>query len=339
MSTFRNLLLTLTGIAIIVGCEPKAIPVPIEGLKVEKDELRKFEIKVPANWYVQTRKGDIIVAFSSKAHVNRFTQFSKGRGGAKVEIRAIAMDSTTNIDSLVKRSKVEFEDGLDRYTKSVSTLGGKPGQKLYVEFDQEDGKFVSESYFAEDDSVITMVTFAAFGNTYQDYAEEFKQILASVKLAKKLVPLAPGVAQGAGGTVPPSDTLRPFNAGMYAISYPSNFSTKKGSAGALSSTVFVGARLDCSIQVDVINAKDQNDLDVIVKQNESRYPGSTQSASTLGGQRAVMFSYNPTAAVAARAYFAVKGDKMYRVTVNWNRAEQNMYLPVFDKCIRSIRIN
>jgi hypothetical protein len=339
MSTLRTLLVALAGLAVIVGCQPKAKPVPIEGLELKKDELRKFEIKVPKNWVTQNRKGDMIVAFSTKAHAARFTQFGKGRGGAKVEIRAIVMDSTTTIDSLVKRSKLEFEDGLDRYQKSVATLGGKSGQKLYVDFDQEDGKFVSETYFAENDSVITMVTIAAFGNTYEDYEDEFKEILASVKLAKKMAPLPAGVPQGPGAPVPPSDTLKPHSGGDYVISYPKNFETKKGAASAISSTIFVGARLDCSIQVDVINAKEQNNLDRIVEQNKARYPGATQTNSTLGGQKSVVFAYNPTATIAARAYFAVKGDKMYRVTVNWSKADEKVYLPIFDKCVRSMKLN
>jgi hypothetical protein len=339
MSTLRFFLASLACMAVIAGCHPKAKPVPIEGLELKKDELRMFEMKVPKNWVVQTRKGDLIVAFSTKAHAARFTQFGKGRGGAKVEIRAIAMDSTTNIDSLVKRSKLDFEDGLDRYTKSVATLGGKPGQKLYVEFDQEDGKFVSESYFAEQDSTITMVTFASFGNTYEDYKSEFEEILASVKLAKKMVAPPPGAPQGPGAPVPPSDTLKPHSGGDYAISIPKNFEVKKGASSAISSTIFGGARLDCTIQVDVINAKEQNNLDRIVEQNKSRYPGATQTSTSLGGQKAYMFSYNPTATIAARAYFAVKGDKMYRVTVNWSKADEKVYLPVFDKCVKSMKLN
>lgn len=341
MSTFRFLIAMLACAAFIASCHPKAEPVPMEELELKEDKIRKFAIKVPKNWVTQHRSGDIIASFTSKPHAARFTQFGKGVGGAKIEIRAIALDSNTTLDSLVERSKLEFEnpDERNRYRPSVATLGGKPARKLYVEFDQEDGKFVSESYFAENDSVVTMVTFSAFGNTFQDYEEDFKKILGSVKLAQKLEPQASNAQQPVGSVPPPSDTLKPHNGGSYSFSYPKNFEMQPGSGGAISSTIFVGARRDCSIQIDVIDAKEQNNLDRIVEQNKSRYPGSAQSATTLGGQRAVVFNYNPTAAIAARAYFAVNGDKMYRVTVNWNKAEQQVYLPVFEKCLRTIRLN
>ena len=56
MSTFRFLLIAIASLAVLAGCHPKAKPVPIEGLELKKDELRKFEIKVPSNWLCSTER-------------------------------------------------------------------------------------------------------------------------------------------------------------------------------------------------------------------------------------------------------------------------------------------
>ena len=43
--------------------------------------------------------------------------------------------------------------------------------------------------------------------------------------------------------------------------------------------------------------------------------------------------------VNSRVYFAIKGDKMYRVTLNWFVPKQAIYLPVFENCLRTLKIN
>ena len=337
MFTPRTFAITVALVMTLAGCSRKATPVPVEGLELRKDEARKFEMKVPKNWFVQQRRGDLILAVSTKAHSSRFLSFGKGKGGAKVEMRVIPMDSTTTIDSLVKRSKLEFEDNLDRYERTQTTLGGKPGQKLSVKFDQEDGEFRSEAYFAENDSLVTIVTFAAFGNTFSDYEKDFQEILASVKLPVRPV-AAPVTPQGPAAPEPPSDTLRNYNAPDFTIQIPQNFQGTKGQSSGLSSMSFAGSRLDCTIQVDVFDASKQKNLDKIADQNKATYSGADPKPSTIGGNRAVYFNYNPNAQVAARAYYTVKGDRMFRITVNWFKPEQSVYLPIFEKCVSSMSL-
>ena len=49
MVVARSFLLGLLALVVVIGCEPKVRPVPIESLKVVTDDARKFEVKVPAN--------------------------------------------------------------------------------------------------------------------------------------------------------------------------------------------------------------------------------------------------------------------------------------------------
>ena len=335
MRMLRPMLLLALAAVMIAGCEKKATPTPIDGLELKKDEVTKFAIKLPKNWQQQEVQGQLVVAYSKPGIQRRFLRFTPGEGGAKVQLRAVALDSTRTLDSLIENAKLEFEDGLDRYEVSKTTLGGKPATMLKVSFDQEDGEYESHQYFAENDSVATIVTFAAFGKTYEDYTSSFDEILKSVKLAQMPEPpkqdtLAPE------GPEPPSETLRSYSASDFTIRIPENFEGKKASTSGLSAVNFFGSRLDCNIQVDVFDASKQKNLDKIAEQNKASYGGKAPKSMKLSGVDAKMFSYNPAANISSRAYFAVKGNKMYRITVNWYKPEQGVYLPIFEKSIGSI---
>jgi len=337
-----KMLRTITMIAAIAlvaaSCQPREDSFPVDDLKLHKDDVRMFEILLPTNWFSQKVPGQLVVAYPAKDMASRFQTFGKGRAGAKIELRVMLVDSTRTIDSVVKNSKLEFVDGLDRYKVEATTFGGKPGKKLSVEFPQEDGIYRADTYIAEQDSVITVLTLASFGGTFDDYDEHFERILGSVKLAtkEKVIPKVDTAAPR--GPEPPSDTLRMYSAPEFGIQIPQNFDGTKGKSSGLSSMSFAGSRLDCTIQVDVFDASKQKNLDKIAEQNKGAYGGASPKATTIGGNRAVYFSYNPTPQVAARAYFTVKGDRMFRVTINWYKPEESVYLPIFEKCVSTMSL-
>lgn len=338
--TMLRTIMMITAVALVaIGCEPREDSFPVENLKLHKDDVRMFEILVPTNWFMQKVPGQLVVAYPTKDMASRFQTFGKGRAGAKIELRVMPVDSTRTLDSVVKNSKLEFVDGLDRYKVEAVTFGGVQGKKLWVEFAQEDGKYRSETYVAEKDSVITVLTLASFGGTFSDYEDYFQQIVNSVKLATKERPIAPKVDTAApAGPEPPSDTLRMYSAPEFTIQIPQNFQGTKGKSSGLSSMSFAGSRLDCTIQVDVFDASKQKNLDKIADQNKATYAGAEPKPTTIGGNRAVYFNYNPNAQVSARAYYTVKGDRMFRITVNWFKAEQAVYLPIFEKCVSSMSL-
>ncbi|MDZ4745010.1 MAG: hypothetical protein SGJ05_03295 [bacterium] len=340
MTFLRTIALAGLAVLAIYGCTPKGETNPIESLKVYVDSTRRFEIKLPANWERERVPGVRVSAISTTGISRRFQDFGKGDGGAKVDLQVVPLDSTMTMDTLIERVKLEFADGLsNRYNRTQTTLGGKPATKLAVKFDQEDGEYESETYFAENDSVATVVQFAAFGKTYADYKNEFAEILSSVKLAQRPVVVVRKVDSAApSGPVPPSTTLRTYSAPEFTIQIPENFEGKKGSSSGLSSVSFFGSRLDCIIQVDVFDASKQKDLDKIVAQNKGNYGGNKVTATKLGGEKSYYFSYNPNSKISSRAYFTVKGNRMYRVTVNWFKEEQNLYLPLFEKCLGTLQL-
>ncbi len=350
MTVSRLGILCLFCVLAIAGCAHKARPVPIESLKLVQDEIRKFEVKVPSNWIFVQRKGDLVLATSARGIGGRFLSFGKGEGGAKVELLVVQIDSAIPaLDTLIERSKLDFEidsvqrskgmpNPRDMYELSAVTIGGKQGRKLAIEFDQADGTFRSEMYFVENDSLITVLTLAAFGNTFSDYEKEFSEIVASVKPASRPVIAAKAEPEAPKGPEPPSETFRSYNAPDFSIQIPENFEGKKGQSSGLSSISFLGGRYDCTIQADVLDASKQKNLDKIIEQNKSRYQGASPVATTVGGQKAYYFAYSGGNGISSRAYFAVKGDKLFRFTVNWIKAEDALYRPLFERCIQSVTL-
>jgi hypothetical protein len=350
MTVSRILVLALVALVAASGCSRKAKPVPIESLKLVKDDLRSFEVKVPSNWFQQQRKGDLILAATSRSITSRFLSFGKGEGGAKVELRVIPIDSANPaLDTIIERSKLDFEldsvqrstgmpNPRDMYQLSQVQFGGAMGRKLSIEFDQADGRYKSEMYFAESDSLVTVLTLAAFGNTFGDYEKEFAEIVQSAKLAKRPVVVAKVDTAAPAGPEPPSETLRTYNAPDFSIQIPENFEGKKGQSSGLSSMSFLGSRYDCTIQADVFDASKQNNLDKIIDQNKARYQGASPVATSLNGQKAYYFSYSGGAGVSSRAYFVVKGNKMFRFTLNWYKAEEAIYRPLFERCLGTVTL-
>lgn len=336
-------LLSLVALAstLIIGCGPKADPVPIDDLKLHKDEIRNFEILLPSNWIIQKVPGELLVATTSRESARRFLNFQQGPAGAKIELRVAPVDSTRVLDTVIKNMKLTFKDGLDRYVgPEETTLGGRKAKKLTVEFFQKDGNYNSEAYFVEHDSTITVLQLSAFGSTFGDYREAFDKIIASVKVGQR-----PKVVEAPKDTVkrgpePPSDTLRPVAGPDYTLEIPKNFQgSRTTTSGTISSMSFAGSRLDCTIQIDVFDASKQNNLSKILDQNKDKYGGAAATMTTLSGQKAGYFSYNPVANVSSRAYFMVKGDRMYRITLNWFKPEQNVYLPLFERVLKTLSVN
>jgi len=338
MKSLRSLALLATLALFVVSCAKHGTPTPVDGLTVYTDQVRDFSVKTPTGWFTQKVPGELIVVHSSKEAARRFMSYGKGPAGCKIEYRVIRLDSTRTIDTVIQRSKLEFEDNLPRGTVTSTTFAGSPAKKLTLEFEQEDGTFKSEAYFVQKDSLVTVLYFGAFGGTYKDYASTFDEILKSATIAKDRPKVEVKKDTAAPrGPEPPSDTLRNYSAPEFSMDIPQNFQGMKStSAGVISSVNMVGSRLDCNIQVDVFDASKQNNLDKIIEQNKAKY-GTSPNSTTLGGQKAAYFSYGG-GQVSSRAYFTVKGNRMFRVTVNMYKPDQGVYQPIFDKCLGSFKM-
>ena len=74
-------------------------------------------------------------------------------------------------------------------------------------------------------------------------------------------------------------------------------------------------------------------------QNKGKYKATATGKASLGGQPALSLTYAASGNVVERRfYFAVKNDKVYRITMDWFKPQRNEYLAAYDKVINSVKI-
>ncbi|MBI5326027.1 MAG: hypothetical protein HZB41_12275 [Ignavibacteriae bacterium] len=299
----------------------------------------KFGIKHPQNWIVQAIPGSRVIIYSSKGAKDRFLQYdAEGKAGAKIDVYAKKLDSGKSLEDFMASTKM-FDPKTYSKPEKVK-IDGVEGYKQTYSFELSDGLMEGEVYYAtKDGKYATAVFLEAFGGTLHGYHKYLEEIIASVKLAYE--PSAKKPDTVLVEAAPPSQNLTTMGGDGYTILIPDNFTSTSGkSKDAIASRNYIGdRRADCNIQVDVIDATKQQNLKKIVDddKNKVKYGNSNASATTLGGQQAYVFNYSPGRNVQSRAYFVIKGNKLFRITMNWFKGEEASYLPVFEKSIRSIK--
>ncbi|MCX7930556.1 MAG: hypothetical protein N2663_07545 [Chlorobi bacterium] len=315
----------------MIGCAKKAEPVPIERWERYTDPIRRFSIEYPANWSHRTIAGEQFYAISIAGAEQRFLEYGEGPSAAKLEMRVVK--TATPLEQFIKDDKV-FAD--EAYITEQTTIAGVPATKLSYQFEAPDGKFQGFKVYASKDSFITTIEFAAFGGTFEYYKPATERILASVMLPQ--LQSAQPVDTMPKGPEPPSATFARAKGNGYSIEIPDNFRVKGIRAqGAIGGSEYLGSRLDCTIRVDILDASKQSKLEKIASDNRASFGGGEPQRVKLGGVDAVLFAYSPQKGIERRVYLAVKDNKLYRVFLTWNKQEESVYKPIFDRAIASFR--
>jgi hypothetical protein len=322
---------------IFIGCSKGNKPIEIKDLVKYQDEVTKGEVLYPSNWYLaQKRPGERFLVFSEKAHMDRFRSYSgEGLPGAKVELLFMKLDQTNTLDSVIKKM-MKFTPETYSQPEKV-TIDGIQATRIFYAFELNDGKFDGEMYFAaKDPEMATILILEAFGDGFKEYKDQFKQIASKLVLG-----VTPKVKVDTIRTEEPpaSQTLTQKSGKGYSIMIPDNFnSTSSKMPGTLYSANYIGKRrADCNIQVDVYDASKQKNLKKIVDDNSATYKNATPNKISLSGAEAYFMNYSPAKGVKSKVYFTLKGDKFFKITVNWFANEEADYLPVFDKCVAAFK--
>lgn len=325
----------------ISACGEKIEYTPVEGLETYTDNSTEFSIQYPKNWVKTELKGERIAVYSTSAGANRFNKYdSDGLPAARIDLKAVTLDSATTLDKVFEDSKIFAAETYS--TPENITIDGTAARKLSYQFELQDGPFKGEMYIAaKDDGMATVLKFEAFANGFEEYSKTFGDILASVKLAVTPAPVSsvPDTVFEEVEAEPASATLKVFNGQGFSINIPENFDTERtGKKDVIYTTKFIGLRRgDCDIQVDVLDASEQSDLNKIVEDSRKLYGNAAPKASTIGGNTAKMLQYKPTSNHGRKVYFTVNDKKLYQITVTWFVPEQKDYLPIFDKCVQSFK--
>lgn len=325
-------------ILFVTNCSKGPDAPAIEGYKTYTNSSTGLSLEYPANWQV-TENQMRFVAFNDNSGKGRFARYdTEGFPAAKIDINLSELDSTKTIDTVMHKT-MKFTP--DSYEIKDITLNGLKAKKLVYTFELTTGVFYGETYIVQvDDKNANVIQFEAFDGTYDKYKEAYEKVLKSYKPGKMPTKSTDTVTQLEEQPLPSKNLVEKNGLG-YSIRIPENFSAERGpSKGVLESKNYIGTRrADCNIIVDVIDASKNKKLDKIVEDNRASYKNASPSKTSIGGKEAYQMNYSFGRDVLSRVYFVINGDKLYRITVNWFKGEQNDYLPIFEQSISTFKFN
>jgi hypothetical protein len=338
---FCTVLTMFSIVLFLTNCGKKVDPPAIGELDTYEDRSMNFSIKFPKGWKAAIEPGKRAEYYSNEQIMNRFRSYDESEAtGAKVVIIANKPEGPVTMDSIITASKI-FEDPSVYAPVEDVTIDGTKGKLLKYAYKYGDGEFRGERYFAmKDSTAVTIIEFESFSGTFDAIRPKFDEMLKSVKLAYAKPIVRDTVSGKPAETFKPADALSTFEGKNFSMSYPTNFSGKpKG--GGLESVQFqgIGGPSDCIMNVTVTDASKQNNLDRIIDQNKKLYKAESSSPAQVGGTAGAYIEDTPVKDVRRRTYFAVKGNKLYKVTLQWFKPEQEFFLPTFEKCFASLKVN
>lgn len=317
------------------ACQKSEKPVPVPPLKDYRDGSNLFTIHLPDGWPISTQPGKVWV-YNSNDAANKFFDPTTGKPGVKIYAYA-ENAGAKKLDDYVQSFKDELRQEQAQIDPDVqTTLAGSPAIKIPYSL-KVDSKNTIYSY-----RVMTVVDSMLYGYEvagFNDFYKIYKNVFDSVESTYHIVPKAVQQAQLPENLIP-STTLATYQNDYYLIQYPDNFTaqTKKASGDILASEYIQGYRADCTIQIDVLDAKHLN-VDKVFEQNKGKYPNISHTEKIkIDGLDAYRIDYSPVRDILSRAYFVVKNNKVVRVTLNWYKPMQNDYLPAFEKTVASLKL-
>jgi|WetSurMetagenome_2_1015567.scaffolds.fasta_scaffold201305_2 hypothetical protein len=323
-------MLLLAGVLVLAGCGggQKMEPVPVGEMEQYRDPGIGFSIDHPKGWISAAEVGR--VRFFNAQDVDK--KFLEPTGAYPIGV-TITVDVTAATDpaAAVQARRKDLEQGGRQLGKEEPvTVGGVKGIKLPYKENYGSGNLISGYHILlTTDSAWYDIGAAGFGPMFDAYTAVFNASLASFTFPKPK-------EKGADETLP-STTFSPFEAGMIALQYPDNFNPVNAPKGKFEQVIELrGVRLDCSIRLDVFGAKGLT-VEKVFDQNKAAYKGRTPQKATVGGESALMVNYPTRADVDSRAYFAVKNDKVVRITMNWYKPQTAQYLEAYEKVVSSIK--
>ena len=314
---------------LLSGCgqEKKMEPVAVGEMEEYRDPGIGFRIKHPAGWLINAEVGR--ARFYNAPEVDKKFLDPTGAYPVGVEISVDARRSTDPAGDL-NRMKQELGQQVTAKPEETATVAGKAAARIPFVANYGKGNIIHGHHiFLESDSIVYEIGFAGFGNTYEAYAAVFDASLNSLVLAKP-------VEKGRDQTLP-SETFTEYDAKMFTFEYPENFNFTNPPKGKNDIVVGLrGVRQDCNILIDVFGAQGLS-LDKVVAQNKGKYKGASQGKATIGGEPAVTLTLSATKDVDRMVYFAVKNDKVIRITMDWFRPQREEYTAAYNKVINSFK--
>jgi len=316
--------------------------VEIESLETHNNSIYQMSIKYPANWQLNDAPRRLVVNSYPEAN-SRFLRYDPdGLPAARIDVNIIAIDSVNTVSQIIENQK-KFGDPSIYSTPKKVMIDGVEGTSFTYGFELNDGLFEGAVYVAaKDTATATVLTFEAFGGSFEKYQSSFDEIAQSLKLA-----ITPEKAVGdtivmTEAAEPPSSKLKATQGEGFTISIPENFSAEKGAGGAgvSYSRMYIGQkRGDSYIMISISDASKQKDLKKIAERTAKAVNVDKVTEVKLAGKQAFVLEYKPTQKLKRKMYYVINGDNLYQIILDWFAEEEADYLPVFEKCVNTFKFN
>jgi len=332
-------LLVLAFLAVVVaGCQKNA-QVAIPPLEDHRDGSNLFVVKIPPSWQQSAEPGKLNI-YNSQEAWNRFADPTSSTKSA-VRIFIYAQDAgAKTLETVVGNFKSQLKEEQAQVEPDVqTTLDGSPAVKIpYAMTLDTKTTIFSYRIIAVTDSMEYGIECQGFNDDFKGYGNVFDSIASTFRIVPKAV-----AQQQLPENLVPSPTNTTYQNEYFSIQYPENFTaTPKQPSGEVKASVLVkGYFEDCTVQVDVLDAKKLN-VDKVFDQNKGNYPNSKSQKIQLDGLDAYMISYSPVKDIQRHVYFVVKDNNWIRAISTWNEPSQKKYntdfQKAFDQVVSSLKL-
>lgn len=331
----KSLLLTIamTFLLILPGCEKKeTAPVPVGEMNEYRDPAYGFRMKYPKDWKQLGAAGKALFTRSQEV-ANKFLDPSTGEAGGQVVVE-VTPYAGKDPASMVQSGKEDLRAtwaSIEMQPDEQLTVAGKPATKVQYSIPiTSKTKIHAYDIFVQGDTAMFRITIEGFGDQYQAHAQVFDAMVKSFEL--------PAVVAKQADRWTPSGNLESFSSPFFTYQYPDNMESMPVSKGSFDFSAKMRAdRLDCSIQVDVFGAKGLT-VEKVWEQNKGKFKARGNGETTIDGNKAIWVDYSPIANIMSRTYFMVKNDKVVRPTITWFQPQRDVYFPVFENVVKSMKL-
>ncbi|MBI1807692.1 MAG: hypothetical protein HYR76_11635 [Ignavibacteria bacterium] len=319
---------------LFVGCaEKKVEPLPVGVMNEYRDPGYGFKVKYPKDWKQMGTTGNAVFAPSQDV-VDKFQNPTTGIEGGMVTAEVLKYEGKT-ADAIVQAGK----DNLKQTWQNVElqpdipvTVAGKQATGVrYTIPVSSKKKIVGSDLYVPGDTAMYKLTTISFGED---------QVIVNANIYDKMIASfeMPVVVAKKSDVWAPSTNIEPFKSPFFTMQVPDNLESVPVNKGNNDFAMEMRAdRRDCSIHIDVFGAKGLT-VEKVWNQNKGRYKAKNTGTTTIDGNTVYWVDYSPIKDINSRAYFVVKNDKVIRTTINWFAPQKDIYFPVFEYIVKSLKL-
>ena len=335
---FTRIMLIILLAGMFGACQ-KSAQVAVPPLQDYRDGSGLFVVQIPASWQQSGEPGKLNV-YNSQDAWNRFADpTSSTKSAVRIFIYAQEAGAKT-----LEMAAGDFKSQLRQEQAQIdadvqTTFAGSPAVKIpYALKIDNSNTIFAYRIVTVNDSVEYGIECQGFNDDFKSYSNVFDSVASTYRIIPKAV-----AQQQLPENMIPSPGMANYQNDFLSIQYPDNFkATPAAASGNVKASVSIkGYFEDCTVQVDVLDAKKLN-VDKVFDQNKGNYPNSKSQKIQVDGNDAYMISYSPVKGIQRQVYFVVKNNNWIRVISTWNEANEKKYnadfQQAFEKSVSSLKL-